>query len=85
MEVPFDSVGVDEPSCEGLRTCGVWIRRLCAEGSAREGLTLQLEPIYRWVLLAEKGIRHSPRGFPKTALSTALVTPFKNPVKKNIL
>jgi hypothetical protein len=52
---------MDEPSCEGLRTCGVRIRRLCAEGSAREGLTLQLEPIYRWVLLAEIGLTFPER------------------------
>ena len=76
MEVPFDSVGVDKPSREGLRTCGVRARRLCGEGSTREGLTLQLEPIYRWVLLAEKGLETSRKVFPETVTTAALVTPF---------
>jgi hypothetical protein len=65
MEVPFDAVGVDEPSGEGLRTYDVQTRRLCGEGSAREGLTLQLEPICRWVLLAEKGLDITREAFPK--------------------
>ncbi len=65
MEVRCDAFGVDEPSGEGLRTYGVQTRRPCVGGSAREGLTLQLEPVCRWVLPAEKGLDIPREAFPE--------------------
>ena len=64
-EVPFDAVGVDEPSGEGLRTYGFQTRRPCVEDGAREGLTLQFEPVCRRVLLAEKGLDTTREAFPE--------------------
>jgi hypothetical protein len=55
------------PLVRGLRTYGIQARRLCVGGSAREGLTLnlQLEPICRWVLLTEKGLDITREAFPE--------------------
>jgi hypothetical protein len=84
VEVPVDSAGVDEPSCEGLRTYGVQTRRLRGEGSAREGLTLQLGPICRF-LTSRGRVRYFPEGFPGIVMTATLVTPFQNLVNENLL